>query len=238
MTVDRGGAATLALVLALVGVMGGLALYAQKNRPVRRPHNHAHATTDRGLGGHNHVVTLGDDEFHAEVVLATDGKLYLFTLGPNETTVQTVATAPLPALLKGAGDASAVEVTFAPSPQPGDPPGETSRFVTAVPAALATRPLELTVPNLSVGGNRFRFTTAVGPTDHVAEMPAKVLDADEQKLYLSPGGDYTAADVAANGRRTASDKFKGFRAKHDPHPKPGDRLCPVTGTKATRTARG
>lgn len=232
MTVDRGAVATLVLVASLLGAMGALALHAQKNRPVRRPHNHPHATTDRGLGGHNHVVSLGDDEYHAEVVLASDGKLYLFTLGANETTVQTVPAEPLPALLKGAGDATAVEVTLAPAPQPGDPPGTVSRLAVAVPPALTTRPLELTVPNLAVAGKRFRFTATVGPTDHVAEMPAKVTDDEEQKLYLVPGGAYTAADVAANGRRTASDKFKGFRAKHDAHPNPGDRLCPVTSTKA------
>jgi YHS domain-containing protein len=232
MTIDRGGAATALLILSLLGVMGGLAYQAQKVRPPRRPHNHAHATTDRGLGGHNHVVSLGNDEYHVEVVLATDGKLYLFTLGADETRVQTVPAEPLPALVKGPGDPAAVAVTFDPAPQAGDPPGTTSRFAAAVPAAVTGRPLELTVPNLAVEGNRFRFTIAVGPADHAAEMPAKVTDDEEKKLYLNPGGLYTLADIAANGRLTASEKFKGFRAKHDAHPKAGDRLCPVTDTKA------
>lgn len=232
MAIDRGGVVTGFAALALLGVLGGLAYQAQKGRPSRRPHNHAHATTDRGLGGHNHVVSLGDDEYHVEVVLATDSKLYLFVLGADETLVQTVVAEPLPALMKGSGDTAAVEVTFTPSPQPGDSPGSTSRFVVAVPVTITTRPLELTVPNLCVGEKRFRFTTPVGPADHVAEMPAKVTDDEEERLYLTPGGVYTDADIAANGRRTASAKFKGFRAKHDSHPKAGDRLCPVTDTKA------
>lgn len=231
MAVDRGAAGTVLLVLLLFGAVGGLAYQAQKGRPPRRPHAHAHATTERGLGGHGHVVSLGDDEFHVEVVLA-DEKLYLFTLGANETVVQPVAREPLPALLKGAGDPAAVEVTFAPAPQPGDPPGTTSRFAVAVPATVDGRPLELTVPNLTVGGKRFRFTAPVGPADHAAEMPAKVTDDAERQLYLVPGGAYTAADIDANGRRTAGEAFRGFRAKHDAHPKPGDRLCPVTNTKA------
>jgi hypothetical protein len=227
MTVDRGAMGTVLLVLLLFGVVGGLAYQAQKGRPPRRAHNHTHATTDRGLGGHNHVVSLGDDEFHAEVVLAADGKLYLFTLGADETSVVTVPVEPLPALLKGAGDPVAVEVTFTPAPQSGDPPGTTSRFAVAVPTTVTGRPLELTVPNLTIEGKRFRFTTPVGPVDHATEMPAKVTDDAERQLYLVPGGAYTAADIDANSRCTASEKFKGFRAKHDSHPKAGDRLCPV-----------
>ena len=232
MAVDRGGVITAVGVLALLSAVGGLAFQASKNRPPRRPHDHAHAGTDRGLGGHNHVVPLGDDEYHVEVVLASDGTLHLFTLGADEPRVQAVAAEPLAALVKGSGGTAAVGVTLAPSPQPGDPPGTTSRFVGAVPTAAGTPPLELTVPNLTVEGKRFRFTTAVGPAEHAAEMPAKVIDDEERRLYLTPGGDYTAADIAANGRRTASDRFKGFRAKHDQHPKAGDRLCPVTNTKA------
>jgi len=232
MNIDRGSVVTVFVLLGVFGVMGGLVHQAQKNRPPRRPHNHTHATTDRGLGGHNHVVSLGNDEYHVELVLAADRKLYLFTLGEDETRIQIVPAEPLPALLKGAGDPAAVEVTLAPSPQPGDPPGTTSRFTATVPATITARPLELTVPNLTIEEKRFRFTTSVGPADHTAEMPAKVTDDEEQRLYLTPGGMYTADDIAANGRRTASEKFKGFRAKHDSHPKAGDRLCPVTDTKA------
>jgi YHS domain-containing protein len=92
--------------------------------------------------------------------------------------------------------------------------------------------LELTVPNLSLEGKRFRFTTSVGPADHAVEMPAKVTDDEERALYLTPGGAYTREDIAANGGRTATEKFKGFRAQHDLHPKAGDLLCPITRTKA------
>ncbi|QEL15105.1 hypothetical protein [Limnoglobus roseus] len=232
MAVDRGGVVTAVGVLTIVGAVGVLAYQAQKGRPVPRPHNHAHAAADRGPSVHSRIVSLGNDEYHAEVVLATDGKLHLFVLGADEGRVQAVAGEPLPALLKGSGDPAAVEVMLAPSPQPGDPPGTTSRFVTAVPGAVVARPLEVTVPNLSVEGKRFRFTASVGAADHAAEMPAKVADDEERRLYLTSGGDYTAADIVANGRRTASEKFKGFRAKHDAHPSAGDLLCPITGTKA------
>jgi hypothetical protein len=63
-------------------------------------------------------------------------------------------------------------------------------------------------------------------------MPQGVSAEAEGKLYLTPGGVYTEADIKANGNMTASQKFKGFRAKHDMRPKPGDKICPVTFTKA------
>lgn len=64
------------------------------------------------------------------------------------------------------------------------------------------------------------------------EMPASVGEAEEREIHLQPGGKYTLADIEANGRTIPSRKFRGFRAQHDSNPKPGDRLCPVTQTKA------
>lgn len=63
-------------------------------------------------------------------------------------------------------------------------------------------------------------------------MPEKLIAEQERGLYLTAGGKYTDADIAANGRRTASEAFRGFQARHDFNPQPGDRLCPVTRTKA------
>ena len=34
------------------------------------------------------------------------------------------------------------------------------------------------------------------------------------------------------GNQTASQKFKGIKAAHDLNPKPGDKICPITLTKA------
>ena len=66
------------------------------------------------------------------------------------------------------------------------------------------------------------------------EMPRQIANADERNLYLSPAGAYSLADIAANGRRLPSEKFGDFRAQHDFRPRPGDRLCPITRTKAHR----
>jgi hypothetical protein len=63
-------------------------------------------------------------------------------------------------------------------------------------------------------------------------MPPPISDAVERDLYLTPGGKYSLADIAANGSLLPSEKFRGFQARHDFGPQPGDRLCPITRTKA------
>ena len=63
-------------------------------------------------------------------------------------------------------------------------------------------------------------------------MPDKLAASAEQDLYLVPDGRYTAADIVANGNTTASKKFRGIKSSHDMFPKTGDRICPITETKA------
>jgi len=65
-----------------------------------------------------------------------------------------------------------------------------------------------------------------------SSMPEKVVAAAEEELYLQPAGLYTVSDIQTNGNQTASEMFKGFIARHDFSPKQGDRLCPITRTKA------
>ena len=67
------------------------------------------------------------------------------------------------------------------------------------------------------------------------QMPTQLPESEEQELHLSPGGTYTMADIEANGRMVPSQKYRGFQARHDYQPAIGDRLCPVTRTKASET---
>jgi hypothetical protein len=74
-----------------------------------------------------------------------------------------------------------------------------------------------------------------GEADEHVEMPAGVgsgSSAAERKLYLTPGGLYTAADIRANGPLLPSEKFKGMFASHNMHPRRGDSICPITRTLA------
>jgi hypothetical protein len=180
------------------------------------------------------VVAIGRDSYHAEAVFEKGGRLRLYTLGRDEARVQEVEARPLTAFAKSAGDTEAAEFTLAPEPQPGDAPGQTSRFTGPLPAGLAGKPVEVTVPNLAIGGERFRVSFASAAAEPTAghDLPAKVTDDAERRLYLTPGGRYTAADIRANGAVTASEKFRGIMASHDMKPRPGDKLCPVTMTKA------
>ena len=57
----------------------------------------------------------------------------------------------------------------------------------------------------------------------------------EEVLYLTPGGRYTKADIAANGPILPSQRYRGFQARHDFDPRPGETLCPISRTKANPT---
>ena len=64
-------------------------------------------------------------------------------------------------------------------------------------------------------------------------MPTMIADEAERELFQSAGGKYTLADITANGKQLPSQKYRGFRAVHDLYPQPGDRVCPITRTKAS-----
>jgi hypothetical protein len=80
--------------------------------------------------------------------------------------------------------------------------------------------------------DRVRRSIAAPNTGVDVEMPQGVGDDEALELHLKPGGKYTQADIEANGRTTPSKKYRGFKARHDFAPQSGDRLCPVTRTKA------
>jgi hypothetical protein len=211
-----------ALLLPITGCNRGGGTEA----PPAAEQDHAHRSGDHG----GTIVAIGRGHYHVEAVFPDGGGIELFILGQDETRVQEVPTQSLAAYVKAADRAQADAIALDPHPQPGDSAGHTSRFAGSLPAHCAGREVLVTVPRLEIGGERFRFTVT-RPAPAVS-MPAKVLDTEERRLYLTPGGKYTAADIAANGNRTASEAFKGFSAAHEHQTKPGDRLCPVTLTKA------
>ena len=180
------------------------------------------------------VVSIGADSYHAEAVFEKGGVLRLYMLGKDETRVQEVPAQALTAYVKPEGGAEAESFTLEPKPQPGDKQGMTSLFVGQLPKDVAGKAVEVTIPSITIAGERFRIAfKSVSVADAGHGMPIKVADAEERKLYLTPGGKYTAADIRANGNQTASEKFKGLKAEHDLKPKRGDKICPITLTKAS-----
>lgn len=193
-------------------------------------------------GEHGHIpgshggimISLGRDSYHVEAVIDSEGAVRLYTLGKDESRVIDVESQSLNGFVKAEGDADSKSISFEPSPQEGDSSGKTSQFVGQLPKDLVGRKLDVTIPNIKIDGERFRLGFQSGQDDHsdVTEMPDKVADGVERELYLTPGGRYTAADIEANGNMTASQKFKNFKSAHDMNPKVGDRICPITDTKA------
>src|SRR5262249_4894582 len=125
-----------------------------------------------------------------------------------------------------------VEVNFEPVFRRGDSPGKTSEFKAKLPQELWGKAVTLTIP-IKINGESFRFRIASKSPEHEDDpMPAKVEGGKEKDLYLTPGGKYTVADIEANGKVTASQKFKGIKSNHNAKPNPGDKLCPISMTKA------
>lgn len=179
------------------------------------------------------LVPIGRDNYHAEAVFEKGGLLRLYMLGQDETKVQEIEAQPLNAYVKAEGDAEAVSFVLRSEPQSGDKSGMTSMFLGNLPKELVGQKLEVTIPSVTIKGERFRIAFKSVPVDATEHgMPAKVADDAERKLYLTAAGAYTEADIKANGSVTASQKFKGFKAQHDLKPKSGDKICPVTMTKA------
>ncbi|MEX2140907.1 MAG: hypothetical protein WD894_16705 [Pirellulales bacterium] len=191
--------------------------------------DHAHKP---GAHGGN-IVAIGRDAYHAEAVFEKGGGIKFYLLGQDESAVLEVEKQSLVAHVKVEGESESVQTSLDADPQPGDSAGKTSAFAGKLPEGMTGKPVTITIPSLKIGADRYRIAFSSAVEEHSSdEMPVKVADDDEQSLYLTSGGKYTEADIKANGSMTASEKFKGFRAAHDLSPKSGDRICPVTLTKA------
>ena len=201
-------------------------LKTEQNKPADEVHPHV-------PGAHGGIVIpIGSDSYHAEAVIEKDGQFRLLMLGADETRIQEVDVQVVKAYIKAAGETDATPIEMKVVPQDGDASGKTSQFVGQLPESAIGKAIDVTIPNLRIGTERFRvgFTTAVQQHDN--GMPAAVTGTEEQKLYFTPGGKYTQADIDANGKLSAGAKFRGFMSKHDMSPNPGDTICPVTFTKA------
>jgi YHS domain-containing protein len=189
--------------------------------------HHEHKPGARGGA----IVAIGKDNYHGEAVFEQGGTLRFFTLGHDETQLVEIDAEPVAAYVKADGDAEAVPIVLRPEPQQGDTKGKTSQLIGQLPRELGGKNLEVTIPSLRIGAERFRVAFQTKSDAHAA-MPAGAEPDDERRLYLTPGGKYTAEDIKANGNMTASAKFKGLKPNHDLKPKSGDKICPITLTKA------
>lgn len=205
----------VSIVMILIGI--GVYLHITVDKPQSAPTEHKHKPGQFG----GFIMELGRDNYHLEVSLGKDGLITVYTLGKDETKVLAVENQVISAYLKD-GD----KFDLMPNPQDGD--GEkVSRFSGKLPAKYLSEAEISIVFNIVMEGQRFRARIAI------TQLPQTDLSsAEEKKLYLTPAGIYTEQDIIANGRMTASAKFKDFVPSHDLKPKKGERICPITLTKA------
>jgi hypothetical protein len=193
-----------------------------------REDEHGHKPGSHG----GNIVAIGRDSYHAEAVFEKDGVVRLYLLGQDESRVQEVEAQKLTAYARPEGGLESARFEIKPVPTSEDAAGKTSRFVGTLPRGLWGKQVEVTVPSIRIAGQRFRFAFKnASPAAHAA-MPAGASSEEAKKLYLTPGGKYTAADIKANGGVTAGQKYGDKMSAHDANPRPGDRICPVTDTKA------
>lgn len=201
--------------------------------PAADPSKDEHAHKPGAHGGV--IISIGVDSYHAEAVVEKNGTLRLFLLGRDETRIQEIDAQTPTAYVKGAGETDAVAIELKPAPQVGDAENKTSQFVGELPQPLLGSPIDVTIPNLRIGDERFRvaFTTAHAAASHDEGMPPAIPKGEEETLYLTPGGKYTEADIKANGMTTAAKKFRGIPSRHNAKTQPGDRICPISLTKSS-----
>ncbi len=178
------------------------------------------------------IIPIGSDSYHAEAIVDHTGTLRLLMLQKDETRILEVESQMLTAWLKMVGQTDAVSVPLTPQPQDGDAAGMTSQFVAELPHSARGKALDVTIPNLRIAGERFRIGFTTASKQHAADMPASLPADEEQQLYLTAAGNYTDADIKANGSTTAAIRFAGKVSRHDAKPQIGDRICPISRTKA------
>ena len=178
------------------------------------------------------IVAIGRDHYHAELILTDDGTMKLYMLGQEDTQVADVKIQELEGYARATDQAQSKQLEFIPEPQPGDREGRTSLFIGKLPDELIGTQMVVMVPSIQIEGQRYRFSFTTPAAEHGTKMPTKLASTKERDLYLTAGGKYTAADIKANKSQTASQKFASFQSKHNMHPEVGDKICPITKTKA------
>jgi YHS domain-containing protein len=183
----------------------------------------------------SNVLAAGDH--HIEAKVSPSGKVEIFIYGQKERQLQPIPTLGLDLLMEVEATVpgeDSVPVPMTAKPYPTDPKGTASRFVGQFDRRDNKQNVGLNV-TLPIQNQTYRVQfqaeNLAGTPTEVA-MPQAVSSSEADKLFLTPGGLYTEADIAANGRKTATQKYGMQMSAHDPKPQPGDRICPITDTKA------
>jgi hypothetical protein len=200
---------------------------------------------DKSDGEHGHkpgkhggsIVEIGRDNYHAEAIFGEKGLVRLHMLAKDEAQIQEVDQQTLVAYAKADGDTKGFEFKLDSKPRPDDGNGKTSVFEGTLPESLRDKRVEVTVTTIRIEGGRFRFAFKnFKEGQHGVGMPKQISSEKMKKLYATAKGKYTEADIKSNGVGvTAMDRYGNEMTEHDDNPKPGDRICPISKTKANPT---
>jgi hypothetical protein len=202
----------------------------KQNPPVLKPTS--------GHGGD--FQPIGDK--HVELMFEKTGRVRAYILGKNPAEIVAIPIIELSGEILVDGATGAIPITLLASVQPGEATGTASQFGGPIPAHLLGKMMTISI-NVPIDGHVYRarfhiktkapiFAAHTGSHDAGPPMPAATGLAEERKLFVTPGGRYTATDIKANGPLTPSQKYGGAMAAHILSPKRGDRICPITKTGA------
>jgi hypothetical protein len=192
-------------------------------------HDRSHAHSPAPHGGLVIPIGSGRNHFHAEAVIGPTGVIELYTLGADPFSAVPVEPQHLAIDVLTDGGES-VPMVLRPAPESGPPDGPTTRFLGRIPPDLLGRRLTFRVPDFSMGDERFEFALQWQSSISEAEHAAHVAK-EQQRLYLTPGGRYTEADINTTERQTAVKRYRGQRARRLVPAQKGERMCPVTRMK-------
>ena len=227
----------IGLSATLAGCNPGSPHAVRNSAPVVGPAKNAIAPHEHAAGIHGGAIRFaGSDEFHAEAIFEAGGTVALYTFGRDETVVRAIDEQNLDGHIRLRHDAIWTPIVFKPQAQSGDGPKLASRFTAVLPKGMVGQAVVVKFAAIRIDDRSYRLafeSAAHDDGDQHAAMPTKVEDTEEAALYGTPAGKYTAADISANGNKTATEKFKGIKGEHDTKPSAGDKLCPISMTKAT-----
>ena len=212
---------------------------AKVEKSEKKGDGHDHGETPHG----GTILELGKD--HGEFCVDHGKKqVTVYLLGEDAKTASPIKVEKLLLSIK----TPQFQVDLKAEPQASDPKGTSSRFVATHENFAKEQEFEGTV-SVEIDGKPYlgdfkekehkdhkndgkkdgdkKKAMADGHGTIVAQA-----DPKEAEVYLKPGGIYTEADIKANGNTTVSVKYKTLKVAHDLKPKPGDKICPITLTKA------
>ena len=191
------------------------------------PHAHSAAPHDGQLA----EFAAGATHLHVEFVVEPTGVVRLSPYDETAARPLAVESQSLVFSVQPLPDGEIASVMLRALPEEGRTDGLITRFVGRLPAWTVGGPLRVRFTEFRVGGERFRFEFDWQPPS-AGEAFRAAFEEDQRRLFSSPGGSYTAADIRANGGRPADAAFARAAPAHDHSPKAGDRVCPISGFKA------